>query len=137
LNTFLHPQFVIQEMIGQRSRVAVYAINPHPIAIAVGTNQAYFQIVRCNFSNRSLLHSSHNLIGCAAGQKEVRYALDCRSPLAARLVCSHHVESMPNRVIVFAIFAAAMLFSTIREWSAPAACPRLPLLRSNSDITRR
>jgi hypothetical protein len=58
-NAFLHPQFVIQEMIGQRSRVAVQAINPHPIAIAVGTDQAYFQIVRRNFSNRSLIHSSH------------------------------------------------------------------------------
>jgi len=81
LNTFLHPQFVIQEMIGQRSRVAVYAINPHPIAIAVGTNKAHFQIVRCNFSNRCVIHSSHDPIGCAAGQKEMRYALDCRAPL--------------------------------------------------------
>jgi len=44
---------------------------------------------------------------------------------------------MLNRFIVFAIFAAAMLFSTIREWSAPAACPRLPLARSNSGITSR
>jgi hypothetical protein len=44
---------------------------------------------------------------------------------------------MPNRLIVFAIFAAAMLFSTIREWSAPAACPRLPVFRGNSGITDR
>jgi hypothetical protein len=44
---------------------------------------------------------------------------------------------MQNRIIVFAIFAAAMLFSTIREWNAPAGCPRLPLARSNSGITSR
>jgi hypothetical protein len=44
---------------------------------------------------------------------------------------------MPNRIIVFAIFAAAMLFSTIREWNAPAACPRLPLVRGSIDIASR
>jgi hypothetical protein len=44
---------------------------------------------------------------------------------------------MPNRFIVFAIFAAAMLFSTIREWSAPPACPRLPIVRGNSGVIGR
>jgi len=38
---------------------------------------------------------------------------------------------MSNR-IVFAIFAAAMLFSTIGEWSAPVACLR-PLLTHGND----
>jgi hypothetical protein len=42
---------------------------------------------------------------------------------------------MPRRFIVFAIFAAAMLFSTIREWNAPVACPRLPLVRGDTGIT--
>jgi len=44
---------------------------------------------------------------------------------------------MSNRKLVFAFFAAAMLFSTIREWSAPTACPRLPVVRDNSIITNR
>jgi len=44
---------------------------------------------------------------------------------------------MPNRFIVFAIFAAAMLFSTIREWSTSVACPRLSLVRTNSGVTGR
>ena len=68
--------------------------------------------------------------------KGMLYALNTVR-LAARPVCSHHVGSMPNRLIVFAIFAAAMLFSTIREWSAPATCPRLPIVRGNSGIASR
>jgi hypothetical protein len=35
--------------------------------------------------------------------------------------------TMHSRTLVFAFFAAAMLFSVVREWSAPAACPRLPM----------
>jgi hypothetical protein len=57
--------------------------------------------------------------------------------LAARPVCGHHVGRMSNRFIVFAIFAAAMLFSTIREWSNPVACPRLPVARSNAGVRGR
>jgi hypothetical protein len=34
---------------------------------------------------------------------------------------------MRSRTLVFAFFAAAMLFSVVREWSAPSACPRLPM----------
>jgi len=36
---------------------------------------------------------------------------------------------MRNRVLVFAFFAAAMLFSITREWSAPVGCPRLTVRR--------
>ncbi|MGD0414557.1 MAG: hypothetical protein ABSA80_04325 [Terriglobales bacterium] len=32
---------------------------------------------------------------------------------------------MRSRYLVFAFFAAAMLFSMVREWSAPTGCPRL------------
>jgi hypothetical protein len=35
--------------------------------------------------------------------------------------------AMRSRTLVFAFFAAAMLFSVVREWNAPAACPRPPL----------
>jgi hypothetical protein len=45
--------------------------------------------------------------------------------------------NMPNRIVVFAIFAAAMLFSTIREWSAPVACPRVSVARGITGITGR
>jgi hypothetical protein len=41
------------------------------------------------------------------------------------------VSRMRLRVLVFAFFAAAMLFSVVREWSAPASCPRLELTRKN------
>jgi hypothetical protein len=41
---------------------------------------------------------------------------------------------MSNRKLVFAVFAAAILFSTIREWSAPVACLRLPGARSSSSV---
>jgi hypothetical protein len=36
---------------------------------------------------------------------------------------------MRSRTLVFAVFAAAMLFSLIREWSAPVGCPRLEVTR--------
>jgi len=36
---------------------------------------------------------------------------------------------MRSRALVFAFFAAAMLFSMIREWSAPVGCPRRELTR--------
>ncbi|MFY9673849.1 MAG: hypothetical protein WAK13_05325 [Terriglobales bacterium] len=32
---------------------------------------------------------------------------------------------MRNRTLVFMVFAAAMLFSMMREWSGPVGCPRL------------
>jgi hypothetical protein len=34
---------------------------------------------------------------------------------------------MRSRAWVFAFFAAAMLFSVVREWSAPIGCPRLEM----------
>jgi hypothetical protein len=35
--------------------------------------------------------------------------------------------TMRSRTLAFAFFAAAMLFSVVQEWSAPSACPRLPM----------
>jgi len=34
---------------------------------------------------------------------------------------------MRSRTLVFVFFAAAMLFSVVREWSAPTGCPRLQM----------
>jgi hypothetical protein len=34
---------------------------------------------------------------------------------------------MRSRALVFAFFAAAMLFSMVREWKAPVGCPRLQM----------
>jgi hypothetical protein len=52
---------------------------------------------------------------------------------AARLpdrgITGHDVNRMRPRALVFAFFAAAMLFSMVREWSAPAGCPRLEMTR--------
>src|SRR5713226_598435 len=63
-------------MIGELSRIAIHSINTHPIAIAVSADQAYFQIVRRNFSNRSLIHSSHD------ARLDKRSALRVRPPYA-------------------------------------------------------
>jgi hypothetical protein len=39
---------------------------------------------------------------------------------------------MKNRRLALAFFAAAILFSIVREWSAPAACARTIILPSFS-----
>jgi len=39
---------------------------------------------------------------------------------------------MHSRKLVFAFFAAAILFSVIREWSAPVGCPRRPMITHES-----
>jgi hypothetical protein len=36
---------------------------------------------------------------------------------------------MRTRKLAFVFFAAALLFSIVREWSAPAACQRLEVTR--------
>jgi hypothetical protein len=36
---------------------------------------------------------------------------------------------MRARTLVFTFFAAAMLFSMVREWSVPIGCPRLVVTR--------
>src|ERR1700733_5500654 len=54
--------------------------------------------------------------------------IGCRvNPFGVRV---HHMI-MLNR-IVFACFAAAILFSITREWCAPAGCPRLMVHRTAS-----
>jgi len=47
-----------------------------------------------------------------------------RAAVAMSGIMRHDVE-MRGRTLVFAFFAAAMLFSVVREWSAPISCPRL------------
>lgn len=37
---------------------------------------------------------------------------------------------MRSRALVFALFAAAMLFSMVREWNAPVACQRRPIMHA-------
>jgi hypothetical protein len=44
-NAFLHSQFVVQEVISDDSTLAVYAVNPNAVAIAIRTDQADLQIV--------------------------------------------------------------------------------------------
>jgi len=39
------------------------------------------------------------------------------------------IETMRTRRLTFALFAAAILFSMVREWSAPVACIRTILIR--------
>ena len=58
-------------MIGELSRIAIHSINTHPIAIAVSADQAYFQIVRRNFSNRALIYLSHHPLDARRAKKNV------------------------------------------------------------------
>jgi hypothetical protein len=46
------------------------------------------------------------------------------------MIPRHDVIRMRHRKLVFVFFAAAMLFSMIREWSAPVGCPRFALTTS-------
>ncbi len=55
-------------MIGQFPRFPVYAVNPNPIAIAIGTDQPDLQIVRRNFSNRALIYLSHHPLDARLGK---------------------------------------------------------------------
>jgi hypothetical protein len=59
---------------------------------------------------------------------------DRRKNRAARMLILFHRDGlrgcrigMRSRILVFAFFAAAMLFSMVREWSAPTGCPRLSM----------
>jgi hypothetical protein len=136
-NAFLHTQLVIKKVISEYAALAIYAVNAHPIAIAVGTDQADFQIVRRNFPNRSRIHSSHQ-DWMRDPTKGMLYASrDGWPPLHPNdAAIDVNCKSMQNRVIVFAIFAAAILFSTIREWSAPEVCQRLPVARTSGFTSR-
>jgi len=53
LNAFLHTQFVVQEMVGNGSSAAVYiiinAVDANAIALAIGADQAHFQISLSGF----------------------------------------------------------------------------------------
>jgi hypothetical protein len=42
-----------------------------------------------------------------------------------------------KRQLVFAVFAAAILFSMVREWSAPVACARTTLHPAAATTARR
>jgi hypothetical protein len=44
---------------------------------------------------------------------------------------------MRTNRLVFAFFAAAILFSMVREWSAPAACARIMLAPSAPIVRSR
>jgi hypothetical protein len=67
----------------------------------------------------------------------MRLALYDRPPLPHALFAVIIEKRMSNRRLVFAVFAAAILFSTIREWSAPAACLRAPVARNSSIVIAR
>ena len=47
------------------------------------------------------------------------------------------IEGMRNRRLTFALFAAAILFSMVREWSAPVFCARSILVSSNVAQSKR
>jgi len=57
--------------------------------------------------------------------------LSKREMVAGLGLIGHH-QGMHSRKLVFAFFAAAILFSVIREWSAPVGCPRRPMITHES-----
>jgi len=53
--------------------------------------------------------------------------------LGVRHEAAHEIiEGMRTNRLAFALFAAAILFSMVREWSAPVACERSILLPPSS-----
>jgi len=42
-----------------------------------------------------------------------------------------------RKYLIFVLFAAAILFSMVREWNAPAKCARSILVSSVADQTKR
>src|SRR6266850_3729907 len=68
-NTFLHAQLIIEGVISDDSALPIHAVDAHPVAIAVGTNQAYFQSIRRNSSNRSLINSIHHRLDARLDKK--------------------------------------------------------------------
>lgn len=58
-------------------------------------------------------------------------------PLFHRAAKGYYEESnMRSNLLVFAVFAAAMLFSMVREWSAPVGCIRPVLVSERITIHR-
>jgi hypothetical protein len=47
------------------------------------------------------------------------------------------MEAMRTNRLVFAFFAAAILFSMVREWSVPASCFRTGLVPSTATQGKR
>jgi hypothetical protein len=62
-------------------------------------------------------------------EKSMRKAASLRLP--AHAIPRHNIEDMRSRYLIFAFFAAAMLFSIVREQCAPAGCPRLVVTGRN------
>lgn len=46
------------------------------------------------------------------------------------------IASVRKRVLVFVVFAAAVLASMVREWSAPVGCPRIRVTRGAQQTVR-
>jgi hypothetical protein len=71
-------------------------------------------------ANTLILYHQDGLFSIPMGRKRA---------LARSVVTRHDINMtmMRSRTLVFAFFAASMLFSVVREWSAPSACPRLPM----------
>jgi hypothetical protein len=47
------------------------------------------------------------------------------------------IEAMRSQRLTFVFFAAAILFSMVREWNAPATCTRSILVSSIADQPKR
>jgi hypothetical protein len=61
---------------------------------------------------------------------------DAGGTVAKSATAPHDDLRMRFRALVFALFAAAMLFSMVREWSAPVGCPRLQMTRTRDHPQR-
>jgi hypothetical protein len=46
----------------------------------------------------------------------------------ATIVTDATIELLKKNRFIFVLFAAAILLSMVREWSAPAVCPRVRLI---------
>lgn len=48
LNSHLHAQLIVEEVVGKRSRLTVDGIDANTVTVAIRTDQAYSKIGSCN-----------------------------------------------------------------------------------------
>jgi hypothetical protein len=78
-----------------------------------------------------MIESGETGTDCHKMRQPISFAAHLPDPTPAVMM----IHRMRHRKLVFAFFAAAMLVSTIREWSAPVGCPRLEL--TGRQVTHR
>jgi hypothetical protein len=131
LNAFLHAQFIVQEMVGKSSSAHIEPVNANSIAVTVRTNKSHLQIRLGGPVNGGLRLQAHNEFddNSKVQLRSEESNSSCQIPVSSVMILQVYCSNMQSRTLVFMVFAAAMLFSLVREYSAPVGCPRLEIRR--------